>query len=158
MKRAGLAAALLATSLLLGGCAAGSLTTTAGPTAAAAPAAGSSLQPAEFAAAAKLPDTILLDVRTPAEHARGAIPGSSNIPLDDLRDHLGELRGTDVVVYCEVGQRGHTATALLLESGITARNLDGGYRTWSAAARAARPLPSSAPDAEVEAREPQATA
>jgi rhodanese-related sulfurtransferase len=37
-----------------------------------------------------------------------------------------------VVVYCEVGQRGHTATALLQELGIKTRNLDGGYRTWAA--------------------------
>ena len=37
------------------------------------------------------------------------------------------------VVYCEVGQRGHTATSLLHELGIEARNLDGGYRTWVAA-------------------------
>jgi rhodanese-related sulfurtransferase len=41
-----------------------------------------------------------------------------------------------VVVYCEVGQRGHTVTALLHELGIEARNLDGGYQTWSASIRA----------------------
>lgn len=79
----------------------------------------------------------LLDVRTEAEHARGAIEGSSNIPVDALRDHLDELRDLQLVIYCEVGQRGHTATALLHELGIRARNLDGGYRTWRAAERAA---------------------
>lgn len=72
----------------------------------------------------------VIDVRTPAEHSRGAIEGSINMALDDLRNHLDELQGTNVVVYCEVGQRGHTATALLADSGISARNLDGGYRTW----------------------------
>ena len=41
-----------------------------------------------------------------------------------------------VVVYCEVGQRGHTATALMHELGIQARNLDGGYQTWTAFMRA----------------------
>ena len=41
-----------------------------------------------------------------------------------------------IVVYCEVGQRGHTATALMHELGIKARNLDGGYQTWSASMRA----------------------
>ena len=46
------------------------------------------------------------------------------------------------VVYCEVGQRGHTATSLLHELGIEARNVDGGYRTWLAAdaAHAGDPL------------------
>jgi rhodanese-related sulfurtransferase len=79
---------------------------------------------------------MLLDVRGADEHARGAIPGSVNVPLDELRDGLVSLGTGPVVVYCEVGQRGHTATALLRELGVEARNLDGGYRTWSAAMRA----------------------
>ena len=55
------------------------------------------------------------------------------MPIDSLRDHLDELGGGPVVVYCEVGQRGHTATALLHELGFQVRNLDGGYQTWLAA-------------------------
>ena len=77
----------------------------------------------------------VLDVRTPEEHRQGAIPGSVSAPLEGLRERLagGELGDGPFVVYCEVGQRGHTATALLLEHGVDARNLDGGYRTWRAA-------------------------
>jgi rhodanese-related sulfurtransferase len=78
----------------------------------------------------------VVDVRTEKEHAAGAIPGSTNVPLDSLRDHLDDLGNAPVVIYCEVGQRGHTATALLRELGVRARNLDGGYRTWAAAMRA----------------------
>jgi NADPH-dependent 2,4-dienoyl-CoA reductase/sulfur reductase-like enzyme/rhodanese-related sulfurtransferase len=74
----------------------------------------------------------VVDVRTPEEHRRGAIPGSVNLPLDQLREELDDAKGP-FVVYCEVGQRGHTATSLLHELGIEARNLDGGYRTWIAA-------------------------
>jgi len=74
----------------------------------------------------------LLDVRSAEEHAEGAIPGSRSLPLERLRDELGGAHGP-FIVYCEVGQRGHTATALLHELGIVARNLDGGYRTWRAA-------------------------
>jgi rhodanese-related sulfurtransferase len=83
----------------------------------------------------------LIDVRSPGEHEKGAIPGSINLPLDQLRDELGDARGP-FVVYCEVGQRGHTATALLHELGLEARNLDGGFRTWLAAdaARSQEPL------------------
>lgn len=73
----------------------------------------------------------LLDVRTAEEHAHGAIDGSTNIPIDELREHLDQIT-RPTVVYCEVGQRGHTATTLLRELGIDARNLDGGYRTWRA--------------------------
>ncbi|HEY5013244.1 MAG TPA: FAD-dependent oxidoreductase [Acidimicrobiia bacterium] len=80
----------------------------------------------------------LLDVRTAAEHAAGAIPGSINVPIDSLRDHLDALGDAPIVVYCEVGQRGHTATALMHELGIRARNLDGGYLTWAAWMRAQR--------------------
>jgi NADPH-dependent 2,4-dienoyl-CoA reductase/sulfur reductase-like enzyme/rhodanese-related sulfurtransferase len=78
----------------------------------------------------------LVDVRTAEEHAEGTIPGSTNVPLDSLRDHLNALGNKPIVIYCEVGQRGHTATALLRELGIEARNLDGGYQTWTASMRA----------------------
>ena len=75
----------------------------------------------------------LLDVRTPDEHSRGSIPGSVNAPLDTLREDLRLLGAGPFLVYCAVGQRGHTATTLLHEMGFEARNLDGGYRTWVAA-------------------------
>jgi rhodanese-related sulfurtransferase len=65
----------------------------------------------------------VVDVRTDKEHAAGAIPGSANIPVDSLREHLGTLGTGPFVVYCEVGQRGHTATTLLHELGVKARNL-----------------------------------
>jgi NADPH-dependent 2,4-dienoyl-CoA reductase/sulfur reductase-like enzyme/rhodanese-related sulfurtransferase len=83
----------------------------------------------------------VIDVRTCEEHGRGAIPGSTNLPLDQLREELDGAKGP-FVVYCEVGQRGHTATSLLHEMGIEARNFDGGYRTWIAAdaAREQEPL------------------
>lgn len=74
---------------------------------------------------------VLVDVRTAAEHAAGAIPGSINLPLDELRERLDEI-ATDrmVLVHCAVGQRGHVAAQILAQHGVDARNLDGGYRTW----------------------------
>lgn len=78
----------------------------------------------------------VVDVRTPAEYATGAIPGSRNIPLDELRARHVELLGRPVVVHCQVGQRGHTAARLLTQLGHDVRNLDGGYRTWAAGAAA----------------------
>ena len=79
---------------------------------------------------------LVIDVRTAEEHAAGAIEGSINLPVDSLRDNLASLGHGPVVVYCQVGQRGHTATALMQEHGIVARNLDGGYQTWLAWTRA----------------------
>lgn len=77
---------------------------------------------------------VILDVRNVEEFADGAIPGSINVPLDDLRSRMSEIPDGPVVVYCKVGQRGHTATVLLRENGFEAVNLDGGFTTWSAVA------------------------
>ena len=75
--------------------------------------------------------TFLLDVRTPAEHAAGHVPGAVNIPIDELRNRLAELpRETPIVAYCQVGQRGYLATRILLHHGFTASNLGGGYKTY----------------------------
>ena len=74
----------------------------------------------------------ILDVRTVGEHKFGAMPESINIPLDTLRENLEHLRGKKVVVHCQVGQRGHTATRILTQEGVEAVNLDGGYLTWKA--------------------------
>lgn len=74
--------------------------------------------------------TAMVDVRSPREFAEGHIPGSRNIPVDEIRDRVSEIP-SPCLVTCQVGQRGHTATTLLRELGIDAANLDGGYKTWS---------------------------
>ena len=86
-------------------------------------------------AAREAAGAVLVDVRTPAEHADGHIPGSRNLPLDELRERCHELPQAEIIAYCQAGQRAHTATALLNAHGFTAANLDGGYLTWSAASR-----------------------
>lgn len=78
----------------------------------------------------------LIDVRSRDEHAAGSIPGSINIPLDDLRERFAELPPGELVVHCQVGLRGHIATRILMQRGRAVRNLDGGYRTWRAGQRA----------------------
>ncbi len=73
----------------------------------------------------------LVDVRTAAEFGRGSIPGAISMPVDEIRDRVSELTNKNILVNCQVGQRGHTATMLLKELGFNAVNLDGGYLTWS---------------------------
>lgn len=76
-------------------------------------------------------DPLLVDVRTEAEHARGAVPGSINVPVDGLRERLGELPvGRPIVAYCQVGMRGYLATRILLQAGRQVANLSGGYKTY----------------------------
>jgi NADPH-dependent 2,4-dienoyl-CoA reductase/sulfur reductase-like enzyme/rhodanese-related sulfurtransferase len=73
----------------------------------------------------------LIDVRTSSEYANGSIPGAINIPVDEIRERVAEIKKEPILVNCQVGQRGHTATMLLKELGFDATNLDGGYLTYS---------------------------
>lgn len=76
----------------------------------------------------------LVDVRTPAEFARGAIAGAVNIPLDELRGQLHRIPADrPVVVYCAVGLRGYLASNILRSHGYDVRNLVGGIATYAAA-------------------------
>jgi NADPH-dependent 2,4-dienoyl-CoA reductase/sulfur reductase-like enzyme/rhodanese-related sulfurtransferase len=78
--------------------------------------------------------TLLLDVRRPDERAQGFIPGSSHIPLDELRRRLSELpRDREIIAYCQSGQRSYIAARILSHHGFRVRNLTGSYRTWQAA-------------------------
>lgn len=86
----------------------------------------------ELEAEVAKPNTVLVDVRTASENQAGTTPNSINISVDDLRNRIDELKGKRVLVHCQVGQRGHTATQILRGHGIEALNLDGGYLTWRA--------------------------
>ena len=74
----------------------------------------------------------LLDTRTAAEYAGGHIPGAINIPLDELRERLGELeRERPVYVNCYSGLRSYLACRILSGSGFRCFNLSGGYRFYA---------------------------
>lgn len=82
-------------------------------------------------------NTLILDTRTSEEYSMGAIPGSINIPVDELRENLDKIedyKDKDVVLYCRSGQRSYIATRILMQKGFNkVRNLSGGYLTWSIA-------------------------
>ena len=82
----------------------------------------------------------LIDVRSAGEFARGGIPGAINISVDEIRERQSEFTSKNLLVYCQVGQRGHTAALLLRELGFNAVNLDGGYLTWSNSSAVLNPL------------------
>lgn len=78
-------------------------------------------------------DALLLDVREPEEYAAGHIPNAFNLPLSQLRARYRELaKDRDVWVSCGVGQRAYYATRFLNQHGYRARNLSGGYATYTA--------------------------
>ena len=73
----------------------------------------------------------LLDVRSQAETAGGYIDGFINIPLDSLRERMGELEpGKAVYVCCHSGQRSYMAGRILMQNGFDVFNLSGGYRLY----------------------------
>ena len=84
---------------------------------------------------ADLTKVTLVDVRTADEYALGHIDGALNIPLDDLRERIGEIPSDrPVYVYCGVGLRGYLASNILKENGYgDVRNLIGGIKTYKAA-------------------------
>lgn len=73
----------------------------------------------------------LLDSRTPGEYARGHVEGFMNIPVDELRQRIGEIeRGKPVYVMCQSGLRSYISTRILEGEGFEAYNFSGGYRFY----------------------------
>jgi rhodanese-related sulfurtransferase len=76
----------------------------------------------------RTPGALLLDVRTPSEYRMGHIPGSVNLPLQQL-DNVQEITDNEEVpiyVYCQSGARSRQAAALLERMGYRGiRNIGG---------------------------------
>jgi len=88
---------------------------------------------------------ILLDTRTIMEYENGHIDGFINIPLDSLRNRLGELDITKTVyVTCQVGLRGYVAARILSQNGFNTYNLSGGYRLYNSIYGKRSPMPTTA--------------
>ena len=89
-----------------------------------------------LADADKLPrdgSVTLLDTRTAAEFSRGHIEGFQNIPVDELRDRIGEIEaGKPVYVICQSGLRSYIAVRILEGHGFEAYNFAGGFRFFDA--------------------------
>ena len=78
-------------------------------------------------------DVTLLDTRTPKEFSQGHIEGFTNIPVDELRERIGEIPvEKPVYVICQSGLRSYIATRILEGYGYEAYNFAGGYRFYEA--------------------------
>jgi rhodanese-related sulfurtransferase len=68
-------------------------------------------------------DATVIDVRTPAEFMGGHVPGSVNIPLQEIPSRLDELKGMkNIVLCCASGNRSGQAAAFLEQHGIECVN------------------------------------
>lgn len=78
----------------------------------------------------------LLDSRTPMEYARGHAEGFVNIPVDDIRERLGEIpQNTPVYVMCQSGLRSYLTCRILSGGGYDCYNFSGGYRFYDIVSR-----------------------
>ena len=75
----------------------------------------------------------IMDVRTPEEFASGHIPGSFNIPLDQVGNRLSQIKtfGSPVIAVCRSGARSAVATGILKGAGIEVHN-GGGWEAFNA--------------------------
>ena len=75
----------------------------------------------------------LLDTRTAEEYSAGHIDGFQNIPVDELRERIGEIEaGKPVYVICQSGLRSYIAARILEGHGFEAYNFAGGFRFYDA--------------------------
>ena len=76
---------------------------------------------------------VLLDVRTPQEYREGHIPGSINIPLQQLDKAIDayENKAVPLFVYCHSGARSRQAAAVLQSMGYTNVTNIGGITAYS---------------------------
>lgn len=77
---------------------------------------------------------VVIDVRTPAEVARGGIAGARHVPLHLLPLSEGDfipLRDQPLVFYCQSGARSAQACGFMLSRGYEhVYNLRGGFMGW----------------------------
>ena len=91
-------------------------------------------------------DTLIIDIREPAEFQRGHIPGALHLPRGLLEFEIhGLIERTaidqnkppeeqDIVLYCGTGGRSALAAATMAELGYrNVRSMAGGVVAWNAA-------------------------
>lgn len=80
-------------------------------------------------------DLVVLDVRTPAEHAAGRIAGSVNLDFSapGFKDELAKLdKSKTYLVHCAKGGRSAKALSLIRAAGVSsAYNMLGGLTAWT---------------------------
>ena len=78
------------------------------------------------------PSIRLIDVRTAEEYRQGHIPGSVNIPLNEISDIIRLIPDRDarLFVYCLSGARSQQACARLAQLGYTDVSNIGGITQW----------------------------
>lgn len=76
-------------------------------------------------------DTLVVDVREPAEYVSGHVPRAILMPLSTVPAHRDELpRDKTVYVICASGNRSKLGSELIASIGLDAISVDGGTSGW----------------------------
>jgi len=67
---------------------------------------------------------VIVDVRTPGEYKSGHIKNSRNIPVDQIRSKVNDLKklGKPVITVCRSGSRSSMAKSILASAGLEVYN------------------------------------
>jgi rhodanese-related sulfurtransferase len=74
------------------------------------------------------PAATVVDVRSREEHSTAFIPGSLNIPLDELGSRLAGLPNAALYLLCGSGKRSSQAARMLNDRGYTTVNVGRDHR------------------------------
>jgi rhodanese-related sulfurtransferase len=77
------------------------------------------------------PELLIVDTRSADERDRdGLVPGSKHVPLSVLPWRTEDLAGRRVCLVCAHGYSSSLAAAQLVELGVDAGDLIGGFEAW----------------------------
>ena len=83
---------------------------------------------------------LLLDIRSSQEFELKAIPGSVNVPFDQIAVGLSKLPADKpVYVLCRTGDLSEEVAEILEDRGYDVTNIDGGYAAYIAHLAAGEP-------------------
>jgi rhodanese-related sulfurtransferase len=93
--------------------------------------------PAELTALVNRDNALVIDLRAPADFAKGHIAGARNVQMaqfDPENKALAPAKALPIVLVCDIGQTAGLAARRLRKAGFTHVSvLEGGIRAWQAA-------------------------
>ena len=75
---------------------------------------------------------LIIDVRTPKEYKEKHIPGSFNIPLNEIKNYKKELSKIkkNISFLCRSGSRATQACQILRDAKLDSHVIEGGIQNW----------------------------
>ncbi len=89
------------------------------------------INPREFIKIKENPEYLVVDVRVEPEYLVRSIPGSINIPFNQIAERAGEIpAGKKLIINCKIGKRAYLTSATFVKLGFDVTVLDGGIEAY----------------------------